>query len=90
MTAVSPLYEARLENVRLVTELRDLQKQMDQKRDRGGEIRTWQKRADAQRSRADAHRLRVVELENAIADWLVGDLCEDGLASYIGKAKQAA
>ncbi len=88
---VSPLHEARLENVRLVTELRELQEQIDRTRDRGVEIGVWQKRACAQRSRADAHRLRVVELENAIADWLVGDLDEDGLASFIGgKVKQAA
>ncbi len=86
----TPLYQARLENVKLVTELRELREEMESRRERSTENRALQKRADSQRSRAESYRLRVMELENAIADWLVGDLCEDGLASFIGKVKQAA
>lgn len=87
---MTPLYEARLENVKLVTELRELQAEMDSRRERSTENRVLQKRADANRSRAEAYRARVVELETAIADWLYGDLDEDGLAACIGEAKVAA
>ncbi len=86
----TPLYQARLENVKLVTELRELQQQIDSKRDRTSEIRVWQKRFWAARDRAEAHRNRILVLENAISDWLVGDLDENGLADMLGKVKQAA
>ncbi len=81
---VSPLYEARLENVKLVTELRELQERTNTRHSQSMEIAAWTKRFRRARDRADGHRRRVRELEGAIADWLVGDLDEDGLAAFIG------
>lgn len=90
MNADSPLYQARMENVKLVTELRELREQMGRSNSLAMEVAVWTKRYRRARDRADAHRARVLELENAISDWLIGDIDEDGLAAFLGKVKAAA
>ncbi len=80
---VSPLYEARLENVKLVTEMRELRERI--RPQSAAEIARVKKALRESRYRSAAHRARVVELENAIADWLVGDLNENQLAAKLGQ-----
>ncbi len=80
---MTPLHEARLENVKLCTELRELREEIETRRWRSMEIAAWTKRFRKARDRAEAHKQRVTELENAIASWLVGDIDEDGLAAFL-------
>ncbi len=90
MTDPSPLYLARMENVKLVTELRELRAELDKNRCRSMEVAEWTKRFRKARDRAEAHRDRVIELEDAIISWYDGHMDENGLVEILGKVKQAA
>lgn len=79
----SPLYEARLLNVELCTEIRELRETIANNSARTFEIAKWTKRVRRQTARAESYRARVKHLEDAISAWLVGDLDENGLAAAL-------